>query len=411
MGLFSRKKRPKTVKSMGPKELETAILRQYGYTEDPDISPAGESAMRVITVHSCVTAMANSLKQLPMHLKYKQGDTRQNAEDHPLWELITSRPNPWMTVPEFLSLLAAHYSYRGNFYALIIRYGRRPTSLIPIHPDRVQEIRQRWDYTLEYDIRFDEPSGVRTIPGSEIFHVRGLSMDGINGLNKITYARAAYETALSFESHSHKTLKKGAKPALALETDASFETEEEAKEFLRKFNELHAGADSDERTMLLSDGLKANPLSLNFADMEFLNNRKFQKKEIVGLMFSIPIELMSTGDTTTFASAQEFNQSFKDFAIAPMVKAIEAAMGRDIVGREDTKKGYYVKIDINGFVRADIKTRMETYVAGVNAQIYSPNEVRAFEDMNPYEGGDEYKTRTSTTKSDNGGSQDEVPQP
>ena len=157
--------------------------------------------------------------------------------------------------------------------------------------------------------------------------------------------------------------------------------------------------------LLLTDGMKFKPISLSYPDLEFLNNRKFQKKEIVGLMFGIPIDLMSSGDTTTFASAQEFNQSFVTFTMAPLVVAVEEAIGRDIIGRSGLRQGYYAKINMNGLLRSDSEKRMAAYVQGINAEIYSPNEVRELEDMNPYEGGDEYKTRTSTTK---GASTDEV---
>jgi hypothetical protein len=47
---------------------------------------------------------------------------------------------------------------------------------------------------------------------------------------------------------------------------------------------------------------------------------------------------------------------------------------------------------------------MEGFRIGINTEIYSPNEVREFMDMNPYEGGDEYRTRTSTVKDSKGGS-------
>jgi hypothetical protein len=36
----------------------------------------------------------------------------------------------------------------------------------------------------------------------------------------------------------------------------------------------------------------------------------------------------------------------------------------------------------------------------VNIEAMSPNEVRELEDMNPYDGGDEMRCRTSTVKQD-----------
>jgi phage portal protein BeeE len=53
---------------------------------------------------------------------------------------------------------------------------------------------------------------------------------------------------------------------------------------------------------------------------------------------------------------------------------------------------------MNALQRGDFKTRMEGYQIGINAEMMNPNECRELEDLNPYEGGDEYRTRTSTTK-------------
>lgn len=392
---------------MGPKELERAILSYMGGGSASSISANSDSAMRVMTVHSCVSAISNALKQLPVHLKQKKGKIREDASNHWAWELLTSRPNSWMTKSEFFGMVAAHYCLRGNFYALKAWNLKRTEvlELLPVHPDRVLEIRQNADYSLDYNITFPAPAGSRWIKGEDVFHVRGLTLDGITGVNRVAYARQGYEFSLLLETHGTNTFKNGAFPNAALETDGQFETREEAKKVLDEFNEIHSGAGSQAKVLLLTDGMKFKPISLSYPDLEFLNNRKFQKKEIVGLMFGIPIDLMSSGDTTTFASAQEFNQSFVAFTMAPLVVAVEEAIGRDIIGRSGIRQGYYAKINMNGLLRSDSEKRMAAYVQGINAEIYSPNEVRELEDMNPYEGGDEYKTRTSTTK---GASTDEV---
>ena len=407
MAWFGKKKSPK---NMGPKELERAILSYMGGGSAASISANSDSAMRVMTVHSCVSAISNALKQLPVHLKQKKGKIREDASNHWAWELLTSRPNSWMTKSEFFGMVAAHYCLRGNFYALKTWNLKRTEvlELLPVHPDRVLEIRQNADYTLDYNITFPSPAGNRWIKGGDVFHVRGITLDGITGVNRVAYARQGYEFSLLLETHGTNTFKNGAFPNAALETDGQFETREEAKKVLDEFNEIHSGAGSQAKVLLLTDGMKFKPISLSYPDLEFLNNRKFQKKEIVGLMFGIPIDLMSSGDTTTFASAQEFNQSFVTFTMAPLVVAVEEAIGRDIIGRSGIRQGYYAKINMNGLLRSDSEKRMAAYVQGINAEIYSPNEVRELEDMNPYEGGDEYKTRTSTTK---GASTDEVSKP
>jgi hypothetical protein len=41
---------------------------------------------------------------------------------------------------------------------------------------------------------------------------------------------------------------------------------------------------------------------------------------------------------------------------------------------------------------------MEGYQIGINCEMFSPNDCLEKEDMNPYPGGDEHRTRTSTIK-------------
>jgi phage portal protein BeeE len=64
----------------------------------------------------------------------------------------------------------------------------------------------------------------------------------------------------------------------------------------------------------------------------------------------------------------------------------------------DERKTHYVKFKMDGLMRGDMATRFAAYSTAIDKEIMSPNEVRELEDLNPYEGGDEYKTRTSTVK-------------
>jgi phage portal protein BeeE len=49
-------------------------------------------------------------------------------------------------------------------------------------------------------------------------------------------------------------------------------------------------------------------------------------------------------------------------------------------------------------MRGSMKDRAEFYRNMINSEVLSPNECRELEDMNPYDGGNEYRTRTSTVR-------------
>ncbi len=58
--------------------------------------------------------------------------------------------------------------------------------------------------------------------------------------------------------------------------------------------------------------------------------------------------------------------------------------------RDDEFEEYYFLFGLNGLLRGDAKTRSEYYKNMNFVGAMSANEIRSLEDMNSYEGGDEY---------------------
>lgn len=65
--------------------------------------------------------------------------------------------------------------------------------------------------------------------------------------------------------------------------------------------------------------------------------------------------------------------------------------------KEREKGQFFTKFNMDGLVRADIKTRYEAYGMAIQNGIKSINEVRALEDMNPIQGGDSHYLQLNMT--------------
>jgi hypothetical protein len=74
--------------------------------------------------------------------------TRLPAKDHPLYDVIGRRPNPWQTSFEFRQLMSWHVELCGNFYAFKNAPLDEIRELIPFEPDEVR--------------RFDAPTTFRS---------------------------------------------------------------------------------------------------------------------------------------------------------------------------------------------------------------------------------------------------------
>jgi HK97 family phage portal protein len=404
-------------RAMTSDELSRLILSTYGGGHtSTGISVTTDSAMRAITVQSCVTIKANSLAQLPCHLYAQNGKSKELAVEHPYYTLLHDQPNEWMTAPEFWGMVSACLDLRGNFFALKSGLpGRQIRELIPLPIGAVEEVIQTPSYGLFYKVRRPKSnsstsdatqSGIGLnagteadmIPGNRIMHIRGLVLNGFMGLNPIAYARESIGLALAQEKHGAKLFKNGAMLHGIVKAPGRFKTDAEAKKWIENFNDAFASVESAWKTALLEDGMSYERIGMTSEDSQFMEARAFQKKEIVDLFFGLPLQMMTSGDkTATFASAQEFDSEYVTFCMVPRIVNIEKAIRRDMLNDEE-KKTMYAKFQTGGLMRGKIKERFEAYQIAVNTEIFSPNEARELEDMNPYEGGDEYRTRTSTMK-------------
>ena len=89
----------------------------------------------------------------------------------------------------------------------------------------------------------------------------------------------------------------------------------------------------------------------------------------------------------------------RNMTLAPIAVNFETTIDRDCLTDAEQDR-YYTKFNLNSLLRGNITERFAAYQVGINSQVLNPNECRALEDLNAYEGGEIFETRTSTTNKD-----------
>lgn len=397
-------------------DFDTAMtMAKYGIPSSTGIQINDDAAMRSMAVHSCIKIKADSIKQLPCHMMEEVDGIKNKAKAFYLYNLLHYQPNSWMTADMFWGMASACLDLRGNFYALKRGIERRPIQeLIPLAPDTVEDVVQTPDYGLIYKVRRPVANGVSTIvdliPGSKIMHIRGLTLDGFRGLNPIEYARESIGLALATEKHGAKLFSHGTMIGGVLTMPGVFKDRVQATQFVKDWNDTYSSVENAHKTALLEQGVTWTKMAMTSVDSQFLEARGFQKKEIVDLFFGLPLSMLTTGDkTSTYASAGAFAQDYVNYALMPRLVSFEYAIWKDLLTIEE-KKRYYAKFSAGGLLRGNMTERFAAYQVAINAELMNPNECRALEELNEYEGGNEFRTRTSTTKdtgapADQGGTQ------
>lgn len=367
-----------------PQKLEEAIRSGSSSLSGAAVTP--NSAMRVATVYACVRIRSGAVATLPLHIKRRVDErTREDASDSPLWKVMRRRPNRWQTPSQFRRMLQAHLMLRGNAYAMIVRSRGNILELVPLHPDRV-ECTQNDDLSLAYV--YTRKDGRRVaLKQAEVFHLVGLTLDGVHGISAIAYARETIGLSLAMEDHGATVFKNGARVSNVLRHPGKLG--KEGLEFLKaSLDDYRAGGESEGKALILEEGMDVTPLSMTAQDAQWIESRKFSRTDIA-MFFGVPPHMIGDTEKSTSWGTGIEQQSigFVTWTLEDDLTMWEEAINRDLIGEDET---LYARFNRAALVKGDIKARWEAYVKGLQWGVVSPNEVRTLEDLNPREGGDIY---------------------
>lgn len=372
-----------------PEKLAQAL--GAGYESNAGQRVTTTSAMQQLVVFNCVRVLAESMGMLPCRLLKQTGRVRLPATTHRLYPLITMAPNSYMTAQEFWEMLVACLCLRGNFYAYKVMALGNVVELLPLSPDIVTP-KLKDDWTVEYTVNFK--SGTRTLTQDELWHVRLFTLDGLNGLNPIAYARQALGLGQAMDAHAAKLFTNGAVTSGVLRTEQQL-TDEAFARLKADFQGEHMGVANAYKPMILEMGLDWKPISLNAQDTQFIESKKLTEAQICGL-FRVPPHLVASMEKMTLNNIEHMGMSFVNYSLVPIMTRIEHRIQVGLLSEKD-RLTHYAKFNAGALMRGDLKGRYESYGKGIQWGILSPNDCRELEDENPREGGDIYLTPMNMT--------------
>ncbi len=365
-------------------QLEDAMLGAA--TSASGISVTPDSAMRVAAVFASVRIIAGAVATLPLPLKRRVDDRkREDATDHPLWKVLQRKPNRWQTPSQFRRMLQAHLLLRGNAYAMIVRSMGEVTELLPLHADRV-ECKQNDDMSLAYV--YTRKDGRRVaLKQSEVFHLVGLTLDGVHGVSPISYARQSIGLSLAMEQHGAIMFKNGARVGNVLIHPGKL-GQEGILNLKASLEDFRSGGAQEGKDLVLEEGMTTAPIGMTSEDAQWIESRGFSRTDIAMFM-GVPPSMLgdnSGKDSNWGTGLEQKSLGFVAYTLEDHLTTWEETINRDLI----TDDALYARFNRAALVKGDIKARWEAYVKGLQWGVYNPNEIRALEDENPREGGDKY---------------------
>ncbi|WP_374638496.1 phage portal protein [Agrobacterium salinitolerans] len=357
-----------------------------------------ETAMRNTSLFRAFSLISNAIGMLPFQLIDEA--TKEKATDHPLYRVLHRQPNNWQTAFDFRVLMQLRALAHGNAYALIIRNqniktGRRAVSrLIPLDPERTTPI-QNPDWSVNY--RYQPKSGGQKLyAGEEIFHLRGISIDGINGISLVKQARDAIGIALSAELAAARIFKNGSMVGGALEHPGKLS--DEAFGRLKASLAEKEGADNAGKNMILEEGLKYSKRDTNAKDSQLIEARKMQVEEIARVT-GVPRPLLMVDETSWGSGIEALGRFFVQYALGPWFESWQQAAERSLL-EESERDRYSAKFNPGALLRGSMKDQADFFAKALGSGgapgWLTQNEVRDLSDYPETPDGDTVSKGTAS---------------
>ncbi|MAG50010.1 phage portal protein [archaeon] len=342
-----------------------------------------QNALTISGVYAAVKVYSDAISSLPVHIMRETGSTKEKYKKHPVYPLLSREPNKLMTVNTFRQIVVPELLLWGNSFSIIEFHkgSFRPKSLLPVHPSKVEV--DIIEGVLVYTIKMENSDDI-ILDQSNVLHFRGQG-DTVIGKSVIDCAKENLELGAAAEEFGNRFFGNGASMSGVLQTDEKL-SDKAFNNLKNSFNDSNGGLANASKPLILEEGLKYQPISIPPDNAQFLETRRFNIED-VARWFNLPPDKLKDLSRATFSNLEQQDLNFVRHSLMPYVISIEQELTRKLL-RETEKRSVWFEMNLDGLLRGDIKTRTESYRTLFNIGAMSANEIRARENMNPFEGGD-----------------------
>lgn len=340
-------------------------------------------AMRIGTVQTCIKIISEDLASNSHEILQNMPDRSiQPAYSHRLWSLIHDRPNPNMTAKVFWGVLVASAVASGNGYAWIKRDGAaRVISLVPLKSGKTAPVKLGGQFM--YGTTQTDTGAVAYIDPVNMLHVKGISFDGILGLNPIQTCMNMFGLALAAEKFGAQFFGNGARASGIFTYPGQLE--EEAGENLKKSVREWATGENALRPVILEEGMTWTQNTIAPNEAQFLQTRQYQRTDIAGL-FRVPLHLIGDLQRATNNNIEHQSLDYVRYCLRPWAVGVEQEVNAKLLSWPFQMEHNFLDMQ-----RGDFASQTAGIQILRNNGIWSANDALRSMRMNPIpadQGGD-----------------------
>lgn len=369
-----------------------AILEFFGYDGESiaGISINLDNALTVPAVLAAIEFLSSTIASLPLN-HFKKTNSGREKQKSGLAIVLHDAVNDECTSFEWRKYSLARTLSNGRSITYIERDSNdRVINLFPIDPSKMTIVRN--GFTKNY-IYSKGQSDEKTYKASEIIDIPfSLMQDGLGSISPILKNKDTIALAIAATNYGSKFFNNGGVPPFVLH--GKFET---GKGLKRASDDLEKAIKTQSKenrlaiTLPMSHELKS--IGVDPDKSQLVELKRFLIEEIARI-FALPPVFLQDLTHGTFSNTEQQDLHLVKHTLRRWVTQIEQELNLKLFGRDDNTQ--YVEFNMDGLLRGDFATRMSGYAQAIQNAILTPNEVRAQENREDKDKGDDLLIQGAT---------------
>lgn len=258
-------------------------------------------------------------------------------------------PNKIMNKFSFFQSILASMLLNGNaFVAILHRNGNNIPDDMELVPSQNVQMELTDNQDILYTFSFDDGRPEKSLLSKDVLHFKLMATGYEQSMYTGRSPLESLQDELQIQTQSHKltltTLLNGINPTMALEVPEA-QLNSKTKDMMRDEVQKHMTGDNVGKVIVLDQSAKLNTISINSDVAKFLNNYKFEQKQIAKA-FGIPDSYLNgQGDQQ---SSSDMLRSLYISSLSPYIAPIESELTK--------KLGVSVKLNILSSIDKDHQT-------------------------------------------------------
>lgn len=346
-----------------------------------------DTAQTFSAVYRAVRLIAGTISMLPLRVYRDSSDgTPELVVDSPEAVILDSDMSAETTNIVFMDRLIQDVLLAGDGISVVVpRRDGTPSGMLFIPRERCS-IWRRDNGSVIYTCTLDNGRQIH-VERDMVVHVPGVGFNGLHGKSVINYGANSVITAINADTYSQEFFDNGSAPLGYIGFDKPIK--ETTAQIIREYWETqYKGIGNRNRTAIIPDGGKWNPINIKPVDAQLIESRRYQVADIARF-FGVPLHLLqeSNGSGGWVNGLEQQNLAFLIYTLMPFMERITQAFDRALL-----PDGYWCEFDMRLLTRGDTKSRYEAYQIALGGNRMpgwlTINEVRKLENMPPVENGD-----------------------